>query len=34
MTTYFMFGKYSSSGFSNMSKERTERIIQIVENFG
>ena len=34
MSTYFMFGKYSSSGFGNMSKERTERIIQIVENFG
>ena len=32
MSTYIMFGKYTTEGFANMSPERTEKIIDIIND--
>jgi len=34
MTTFFMFGKYSTEGVSEISQERTARAIEIIEDSG
>lgn len=34
MSTYFLFGKYSSEGLKGMSRERTGSIIGLIEKFG
>jgi len=33
MSTFFMFGKYSSKGLKGMSRERTGSIIALIEKF-
>jgi uncharacterized protein with GYD domain len=34
MTTFFMFGKYSSEALKNMSAERTEKAVSLIKKFG
>ena len=31
MSTFIMFGKYTAEGFTNMSQERTEKIVEIIK---
>jgi uncharacterized protein with GYD domain len=34
MATYFMFGKYSSESLKQMSAERTEKAVSLINKFG
>jgi uncharacterized protein with GYD domain len=34
MATFFMFGKYSSEAFKEMSAERTDRIVSLIGKHG
>jgi len=31
MSTFIMFGKYTAEGFTNMSQERTGKIVEIIK---
>lgn len=34
MTTFFMFGKYSSEALKQMSAERTDKAVSLIKKFG
>ncbi len=34
MTTFFMFGKYSSEALKEMSAERTDKAVNLIKKFG
>ena len=34
MVTYFMFGKYSSESLNQMSTERTDKAVSLINKFG
>ncbi len=34
METFFMFGKYSSDSVKEISRERTQKLLEIVRKFG
>jgi uncharacterized protein with GYD domain len=34
MTTFFMFGKYSSEALKEMSVERTDKAVSLIKKFG
>lgn len=34
MTTFFMFGKYSSEALKEMSAERTDKAVSLIKKFG
>ena len=34
MTTFFMFGKYSPESMKKIAIERTEKVVNVIENLG